>query len=64
MPERAGIVIDRASDEVIPAPVAREIAAGGPRRVYIRAGVELRKFGFTPRCEGCDAAHRKGQRKP
>ena len=28
----------------------------GPRRVYIRAGVELKRFGFTANCPGCTAA--------
>ena len=28
----------------------------GPRRVYIRAGVELKRFRFTANCPGCTAA--------
>ena len=28
----------------------------GPRRVYIRAAVELARCGYTPNCEGCEAA--------
>eukprot|EP00972_Heterocapsa_arctica_P092499 13643187-Heterocapsa_arctica.AAC.1 len=27
-----------------------------PRRVYIRAGVELIKYGYTAGCQGCAAA--------
>lgn len=32
---------------------------GGPRRVYIRANIEIEKFGMTLGCAGCDAV-RKG----
>ena len=28
----------------------------GPRRVYIRAAVELARYGYTPNCAGCEAA--------
>ena len=29
---------------------------GSPRRIYIRRGVELQRFGYTEGCEGCEAA--------
>ena len=32
---------------------------GTPRRVYIRRGVELQKYGYTDGCEACDAAKAK-----
>ena len=28
----------------------------GPRRIYIRASVELARYGYTPNCAGCEAA--------
>ena len=31
-------------------------APGEPRRVYLRRGVELRKYGFTEGCPGCVSA--------
>ena len=34
------------------------ITSREPKRLYIRADVELRKYGFTPRCPGCEAAGR------
>ena len=32
---------------------------GAPRRVYIRRGVELQKYGYTDGCEGCEATKEK-----
>ena len=32
------------------------VEPGKPRRVYIRASVELVKYGYTPMCAGCSAA--------
>ena len=29
-----------------------------PRGIYIRKDVELQQFGYTPQCDGCDAAQR------
>ena len=43
-----------ASVELPPRIVAADHS--GPRRVYIRAAVELARYGYTPNCAGCEAA--------
>jgi hypothetical protein len=42
----------------LPDPLPPRVSAvpGAPRRVYIRRGVELRKYGFTEGCFGCVSA--------
>ena len=39
-------------------------AVAGPRRVYIRKGVELLKYGYSVGCPGCDAARSNTAAKP
>ena len=53
---------DVAVEIVLAAPTAeatttstRDSQRGTKRPLYIRPGVELQKFGFTPGCQGCDA---------
>ena len=35
--------------------IARQLPRGVPRRVYIRRGIELKRFGYTEGCLGCAA---------
>ncbi|CAK0896643.1 unnamed protein product, partial [Prorocentrum cordatum] len=49
-----------AADQVVPdvdlPPVPGPVGPPAPRRVYIRKGVELGRYGRAPGCRGCEAA--------
>ena len=43
-------------DDELPQKVKPRSCTSGPRRVYIRRDKELKKYGYTVGCPGCDAA--------
>ena len=43
-------------EEPVPKPAEGRKRRYEPRGIYIRRNVELREFGYTPGCDGCDAA--------
>ena len=45
-------------------PPLEPAAAAAPRRVYIRKGVELLKYGYSVGCPGCDAARSSTAARP
>ena len=52
---RASMQSNAVPQSELPVPTGRA-AEAGPRRVYIRKGVELARYGYTDHCKGCEAA--------
>ena len=52
----AGVSAEVNTDIPVAPPVTKTEQAHGAKRVYIRAAVELRKYGYTPHCPACVVA--------
>ena len=52
----AGVSAEVNAEIPVAMPVTRKEPTPGARRVYIRAAVELKKYGYTPQCPACAVA--------